>query len=402
MDKNGRNKKDFTSRRVTRKKILITAGRSPITLELARQLNAQGHQIIVADNGKYYISRFSNYIQKGYTLPNPRFHSKQFLQSLKNLINKEKIDYYIPIFEEGFYVAANINMFDSTCKIFLDDFGKLINLHNKWSFNQLLKQHGFLYPKTKLLTNLAELENLIDSGYILKKAYTHAAQDIVYLDTKKDIKKITINEKNPWIIQEYIEGKKYCSYSICHAGKVNAFSLYPVQYSIDKSSCIYYESIEDEAIFNWVTELIQKINYTGQIGFDFIKTAEGKLYAIECNPRATAGAHLFNPKECVDQAFFNQNTQLIQSKPGTKKMIGIAMLLYGWRTTKALVSSKSFLKTFSSSSDVIYKKHDIKPYFVQFIICTSYWFKAKQKKIRLTAAFYYDLVWTSFNNCHRD
>lgn len=378
------------------KKVLITAGRSPIALEFTRQLSGLGHQVIIVDTSNRYITKYSNYIYKSYTLPSPRFHCDQFIHGLKTLLKKEHVDLYIPVFEEAFYVAKNINVFEGKVKIFCDNFDKLITLHNKWLFNRILKKYNLFYPKSKILHNTQEIKNVPNDKYLLKKIYNHAAQDIIYINSSLDRKKMIYCEKNPWLMQELIHGKKFCTYSVCHSGILNACSIYPVQYSIDNSSCVYYESIEHDGILKWIKEFVHKINYTGQIGFDFIETNENKLYAIECNPRPTAGIHLFDVKDGIDQAIFNQNSKLITPKSGIKKMIGLGMLLYGWRTSKKMVPNKSFLKTVLISSDIVYKKNDIKPFIAQFILCTFYLLKAKKEKMKLTAFFYYDLVWTCY------
>ena len=45
------------------------------------------------------------------------------------------------------------------------------------------------------------------------------------------------------------------------------------------------------AIQQWVNQFVEGLNFTGFISFDFVEDAEGNVHAIECNPRATSGAH---------------------------------------------------------------------------------------------------------------
>ena len=75
----------------------------------------------------------------------------------------------------------------------------------------------------------------------------------------------------------------------------------------------------------------QEINFTGQIAFDFIESADKKLYAIECNPRATSGLLLFQNNDRLDQAFFAETQSPIFPQQGARKQIATGMCLYGWR-----------------------------------------------------------------------
>ena len=75
-----------------------------------------------------------------------------------------------------------------------------------------------------------------------------------------------------------MEGKRYCTYSVCRDGKVNAHATYPVSYAIGGSSCLSFSSIEHQPILDWITEFVAAQRFTGQAGFDFIEGADGSLY----------------------------------------------------------------------------------------------------------------------------
>jgi len=85
---------------ISKKKILLTGARSLFTLDLARQLHAQGHAVYAAESSHHHVCRFSNAISKHFIVPRPRFQPKEFVDSLVSVVEKEKIDMVIPSFEE--------------------------------------------------------------------------------------------------------------------------------------------------------------------------------------------------------------------------------------------------------------------------------------------------------------
>ena len=60
-------------------------------------------------------------------------------------------------------------------------------------------------------------------------------------------------------------------------------TTYPVRFAAKDRWCVLFQAIEHPAIYRWVEKLVAKINYTGQLSFDFVEQA-GTLYALECNP----------------------------------------------------------------------------------------------------------------------
>lgn len=89
--------------------------------------------------------------------------------------------------------------------------------------------------------------------------------------------------------------------------------------------------MEHEEIYEWVRQFVQATGFSGQVGFDFIETEDGQLYAIECNPRATSGIHLFHPGDGLVRALIAPEglvkaAEVIIPKQGSKAMLMLPML----------------------------------------------------------------------------
>ena len=376
------------------KKFLLTAARSTSTIDLARQLNILGHEVFCADTTPWHICQLSNGIKKNYVIPRPRFATQAFIHKLCEIITTEKIDYLIPTYEEILYISKHLHHFPKSCTIICDDFNKIHNLHNKWLFYLKQKDYQIDVPNAVLIQNTNELYNIsLEYPFVLKASYSRASQSLIKVNSEEDYKKLHIEPHNPWIAQEWVTGKKYCTYSVCQAGKVVAHAVYPVEFTIDGNSCINFESITHPKIYEWITNLAALENFTGQIGFDFIEQEDGRLLAIECNPRATNGLLLFQPEDRLDLAFMNQTTTLICPKEGYRKQIMMGMLIYGWKSAYHEGLLIKYFKTLCFDKDVIFSTKDLKPFIFMPFLFLIYIFQKIKMHLSIPAMFLFDFNW---------
>lgn len=377
-----------------KKRFLLIGGRSTSTLDLARQLHYAGHDVLTTDTLTWSTSSFSNAVVKSFKTPSPRFATEAFIDRLIDIVQTEKIDLVIPTYEEILYLAQYRNRFPDPSKLFTTSLEEIHQLHNKWLFYQRQKKHGIPAPKAQLVESLSDLNKLNFSGrYVLKACYSRASQSLYIVEPKKSPPRISIKPHNPWIAQEWLEGKRYCTYSICQQGKVCAHAVYPVQFAIDSNSCINFTAVDHPGILKWVQNFAALENFTGQFGFDFFEMADGTLYAIECNPRATNGLLLFRPEDRIDRAFLNKTDKLITPPPGTSKQIAFGMLLYGWQDAYKNKKVRDYISTLFGTQDVVLSLRDIKPFFSQPLIFASYMYQSKKAGLSLPAWFTNDFNW---------
>ncbi|MEI8125322.1 MAG: ATP-grasp domain-containing protein [Parachlamydiaceae bacterium] len=382
----------------SKKKVLITFGRSFLTLDLARQWHARGHTVFIADSTRSHVTFFSKAVSKSFVVPSPRFEPEAYITALIDIVNKEKIDIVIPIYEETVHLSKAIDRFPSHCTVFSPHFELYEELQNKWLFQQKLHSLGIPTLKKALVANAADLrEHKLAVEYALKPCYSRASQKVHKVDPKKPIPNITIESHNPWIAQEWAYGNRFCTYSICHEGTVHAHSTYPVNYAIEGNSCVTFEATHHQGILDWVSFFVKKINFSGQIAFDFIEKNGQQLYAIECNPRATSGLLLFNEKNALDKAFLKENKEPIFPEEGASQQVFTGMLLYGWRkSAKPNNRLSQFLKSLFTTKDVVFRIKDPKPLLSEPFVFARLWFKSRKLGISLPDCFTFDHDW---NNC---
>lgn len=380
---------------LTPKKILITAARFPVALDMARLLHNAGHEVYTAESLKLPLCSFSKSVRQSFHVPSPRSHPEKFVQGIAKIADAKKIDVIIPLHEEILYLAQRRDLLPCHCQLFAPPFDLLKELHNKWLFTKKVIEAGMEAPKTVLIKSQEDLKKLDrSSAYALKACYSRTSCSVMKLSPHAPLPQLNFEPHNPWIAQEWLEGKAFCTYSICRDGVVQAHATYPVQQTANKHGCIVYTACAHSPILKWVQKFAKHHNITGQIAFDFIVTHDKKVLAIECNPRATNGSLLFQAKDRLDRAFLQHVPFLIAPELGYKKQLGIAMLFYGWqRNSCPNNNAKLFFNTLLNAKDTVLDWKDLVPFLVQPISMSEVWMNSLRSGLPIPTYFTSDTEW---------
>lgn len=345
------------------KHILITFARSFLTLNLARLMSDAGHRVTVVDSVSIAVSRYSTAVTGFHKVPPPKFAPQDYCRELARIVEVEQVDMVIPIHEETDIISMMAGFFPPSCDLFLSDFELEDTLHNKVAFQEELQRLGIPTLKFASITSRDDVAALdFTTPFAVKQAYSRGSQKVYKAYPGDALEQLTFDPTNPWIAQEWLDGDRYCTYSVCRDGEVYAHATYPVDYAIAGQSCLTFTQVEHPGIVEWVTKVIAATGFTGHVGFDFIDHPNRGLVTIECNPRATSGIMMFTPEDRVDEAFFGANSALISPPAGRTRMIGIGMALYGWRKNALPGNNfRKFWKEFRGADDVIADRDDRLP-----------------------------------------
>lgn len=381
------------------KTVLITFGRSFLALHLARLMGAAGHDVLITDSVPFPVTRFSSAVRKTFRTPRPRYEPVEWTQALAQIAREERVDLIVPV-HEGTEILANTikrypDLFPGGCKLFFSNFDLEARLENKYEFQAALRTLGMPTLDFALVRSQEELEALdFDQSFALKRVYSRGAQDIYKVRPGELPRGLSFEAENPWIAQEWADGKNYCSYSVCHNGQVKAHAVYPVRYAIGGTSCLMFESVQHEGIGEWVRECVKAFNFTGQVGLDFIEVPGRGLFSVECNPRATNGMLLFDAETRLDRAFFGVNDEVIVPEPGVSKMLGPAMLTYGWRKSSLKDNSfRGFLRDYRRTDGVVFARRDLGPSLALPLVAANILAEAARYRVNIPAAFMHDHDW---------
>lgn len=266
--------------------VLLTLGRLPKGLDVARSFAAAGWRVIVADPMKRHVLGASRAVAKSYQVTAPTVSAQAFEQDLLDVIAREKVDLVVPVSEEILHVASLHGR--CAAKIFAMPQGALLCVHDKAEFATLARSIGLKAPATALSQDRgAALALASEQDFITKPRHSCAGSGVAFCQKGR-----AIPQQHDMLVQQRIIGEEQSVCALAHEGSLRACIVYRGAL-MSGTVAVRFERIESEAIEAWVRHFVAALNWTGFISFDFIIDAQGMPYAIECNPRLTSGVHFY-------------------------------------------------------------------------------------------------------------
>lgn len=261
------------------KRVLFTGARAPIVAYMAQLLGNAGYEVYAADSTYASVCLVSRFVKKFIKLPQTK--DPNYQRALCQAVQTYSVDWVIPTCEEIFYISQFKQELEKYTYIWCDTHEKLISLHDKWAFYNYLQKSNLKTPYTVLASQAA---TAWDQPRIIKPRFSRFANKVVL--TQKLPKTFASPHH---IVQKFIKGKQICSYAWVQKGTIVAQCVYEPVLTAGKGAGILLKQITHTQAEQITTRISQDFQFTGQIAFDFIETATGELYTIECNPRATNG-----------------------------------------------------------------------------------------------------------------
>ncbi|MDR2871633.1 MAG: ATP-grasp domain-containing protein [Xanthomonadaceae bacterium] len=374
--------------------VLILGARAPVALELARRFAARQWHVYAADSLPCRAMAWSRAVRKIAQVASPRFAPERFLDDLNTLIREYGIDLIVPTCEETFYLARHRNDLPRQVQILVDDFEQLHALHSKWRFLELAQSAKVPTPASMLVRNLEEARKWAEAGpVVLKPEYSRFGAHVRCYTEGIPADAPALENQGAWVAQRYCTGREMCSYGIAERGCLLAHAVYFARYRLVGRAGYYFEPCVSDAIEAAVRRLVARLNYSGQISFDWIVDDEGGIRAIECNPRATSGVHVFAENENPVDAMSGIPITVAPIGSRQPRMIAALMLALGWPLARRLGIQSLWREDFRRARDVLMEPGDRWPFFGGIIDWMGFMRSAQRHRIDLYAASTYDIEW---------
>jgi predicted ATP-grasp superfamily ATP-dependent carboligase len=361
------------------KRILITGAKMTKALQLARSFHAAGHRVFLVETHKYWLTghRFSNAVEGFYTVPAPKKDPEGFCQGLLEIVKKEQIDVFIPVTSpvESYYCSLAKPLLLPYCEVIHFDADITQMLDHKYKFIEKAKELGLSVPKTFLITKPEDVLNFDfeadGSQYILKSIPYDSVHrlDLTRLpmksksDMEEFVKGLPISEDKPWIMQEFIKGKEYCTHSTVRNGKIRLHCC-----SESSPFQVNYEQVDNPEILEWVKNFVQPLNLTGQVSFDFIQAPDGQVYPLECNPRIHSAITMFYNHPGVAEAYLKDSQEVdeapITPLPNSKPTYWLYHELWRFTEVNSWEKLKAWFHKITQGTDAIFQVNDPLPFLM--------------------------------------
>lgn len=295
-----------------RLRVLVTGAKMSKSSWVLRMLGKAGHDVWCGEVSTYYLNhtQFSKYC-KGYkVLPRPEKDTKAWLKELRKIVDELQIDLIVPCtspVESVYYAKLEKEQFP--CKIFFIQGETCEILDDKYRFSEYARANGLTVPETHRISKEGQVADIVKANpnkdYIIKPIdydsvlridlKTINAQTLPHLGDYMASRRIS--EKKPFVLQERLDATdEHGCFAIAWDGQLLAFTLFP-----SDPSCLVYETAEKgyDDTLEFTRALCEKLNLTGMFCMDFLPNKDGKLLAIECNPRIHSGSVVLSKSPCV-------------------------------------------------------------------------------------------------------
>ena len=307
--------------------VLVTGVGMSKGLTLARMFYEAGHTVIGADFEPYAIpvcGRFSRALKRFYKLPVVQGSggSAHYAQKLLDVVRREKVDIWVSCsgvasaVEDG--LAKEVIERQSDCRCIQFDMQTTSILHEKDAFIEQTKQLQLPTPETHNVTSRTAVHKVLNhtekkKKYILKSVGVDDANrgNMTILprrtmsETYHHVANVPISPQKPWVLQQYVQGKEYCTHALIVNGHVKAFVACPSLDVLMHYEALSADSALSRAMLKFTEAFVGRSGgcMTGHLSFDFLvdeiateRGAEMVLQPIECNPRAHTAVVLFEGK----------------------------------------------------------------------------------------------------------
>jgi predicted ATP-grasp superfamily ATP-dependent carboligase len=285
--------------------LLVTSSRMPFALDEIRKFGRRGHRVFAADTFSTSPGGHSRFVRARMEVAPPTYAPAAFLADVKQIVLARRIDLIIPCFEEVFYLARHGDELSQIVRLFASGLPVLARLHDKAAFNALAREAGVPVPETTLVDSAEDLRAALREypRYVARPAWSRGGIEVLAnagpLAGMMALDDCHPSHERPWIVQRYVDGSDLCTFSVAQHGRVVLHCTYAHPLEIEHRGGIVFESVDEPEALRRVQQLVEATGYHGQLGVDFRRDGQG-LFAVECNPRPTAGVHLADDAEVVD------------------------------------------------------------------------------------------------------
>lgn len=270
--------------------VLLTLGRLPKALDLARGFAKAGCRVLVAEPYGWTLAGASRHVSREFKVPPPVNGKAAYLEALAHIVAREGVDLVVPVSEETMHVAHLAGKLPEGVRLFTMPPADVLALHDKASFVRKAGAMGLAVPESAPLGS-PEGEALAGSGpVVVKPIYSCSGNGLSILRGGEPLP--PADPAQPAVVQRFVRGREHSTCTIAHEGRVVATMVYRGAL-MSGSVAVAFERVEVPAIEKWIAQFVAETGWSGFISFDFIVDAAGVPHAIECNPRATSAVHFW-------------------------------------------------------------------------------------------------------------
>ena len=273
--------------------VLITLGRLPKALEVARALQGAGCRVIVAEPFKRHLTGASRAVARSVVVTSPVQDREAYLREISDLAVAEGASLILPVSEEILHASLLHGRLPSGVRLAAMPHASLLALHDKLSFAAVCRAAGVAAPETFALGDPRAVELARRGRTVVKPIFSCSGRGVRFLAAGEALP----SADEPALVQEFCAGRILSTFTLARAGVPRITVTYRGAV-MQGTVAVCFERIDTPpAVDAWVGAMVRNTAFDGFISFDLVEDAQGVIRGIECNPRATSGIHFVEPAD---------------------------------------------------------------------------------------------------------
>ena len=373
---------------------LLTVGRFPKALTLARSLHRHGVRVLVADPLKRQLCSVSRSVSKNYQVTAPNTDIRAWETDILDIIDEEQVTDLIPVSEEVCHVANLAPKLPEHVRYVGPSTSWIRKWHDKLAFVSHAIDRGVTAPSV-FTTADPEARGLVSqTECVLKPRRGCSGTDVSFIPPGS---KLPL-PSNDLLVQRKVEGTHLYTLSWVASGRVMATASYRGTTHSGTVAVGFKSAPTPFSVQQWIEQFVADTDTTGFISFDFILDRGGIPWGIECNPRASSGIHFFN-EAWLGPAVMGETSTPASIIPAGKRaqwsystLTEAYKFLLQMRIPELLRCWRDLL----ASRDVVWSWQDPLPFLLMTPLCWEFIWKSVRERVPIGDASQYDIAWHWF------
>ena len=369
---------------------LLTLGRLPVALEIARALRADGWRVVVADPLAWHLCRLSRAVARSVVVTAPAVDAARFREELLAIVRDEGVSLVVPVSEETLFVAGLHGRLPEGVTLACSSFESLLAMHDKWRFAERARELGLAVPETALASGEAGAALAAGGAHVVKPRLSCSGVGVRLRGAGGAID--TDVRDDGWIVQRRLGGASLCVAAFVVDGEARALVAYRSRLESGSVSVLFERVAVPDGVRGFVAGFVAASDHVGMIAFDFIADEGGDWHAIECNPRATSGLHLMARSTIVDGVLGRRGREALVPLGTRRQEAWSALATLQGRALRGRVSGAHW-KRFATTRDVDWSGDDPWPFLGMVPANGALMWRALRARRSITEVTMADMGW---------
>ena len=373
---------------------LLTVGRFPAALTLARGLHRHGVRVIVADPLKRQLCSVSRAVNKTFQVAAPNTDIRNWEQDILDIIEREQVTHLIPTSEEVCHVANLAQRLPETTRYVGPSTEWIEQWHDKLQFVNYAISRGVTAPSVYTTADIESRALIRQTECVLKPRRGCSGTEVSFIPQGSTLPP----PSSDVLLQRKVTGNHLYTLSWVQDGEVKATASYRGSTHSGTVAVGFKSAPTPFSVKQWIQQFVADTNVTGFLSFDFILDRSGIPWGIECNPRLSSGVHF------IEEAWLGAAVMGEASGPPSISAAGKRAQWSYSTLTEAYKHLFRFrvpqlmrcLRDLLISRDAVWSWRDPLPFILMTPLCWEFIWRSIRERIPIGDASQCDIAWHWF------